>query len=208
VEQRQREKERWIGQKEAAKKREWEAYRDKMFRRLGMVPSIIAEESKTDRLIFSYLAPHWHSLLFEQVIHGRIGRMFTFAQAVAPFVKKRESARRVVFDAVRKYLYRLRSEGYIYFIVENYPYISDALVFADLAHPPPEALVKTIQEWRANGTDGFRFVQAFDGVNVVATTTGEIIHVIPAADYTPIIASFERADDDFGQRADFRFGWG
>jgi Competence protein CoiA-like family len=115
----------------------WEAYRRARFRDPNDVPVIIASLGAEDEGIENYLPAHWHALLFEQVIQGRIGTSFTYARAVAPFLSEPRARPRAVYRALSAYLERLRQAGYVDYRTDAAGYIGGRIqVLADSRHPP------------------------------------------------------------------------
>jgi Competence protein CoiA-like family len=116
---------------------DWEAYRRARFRNPNDVPAIIAEVGEQDEGIDDYLPAHWHALLFEQLIQGRIGTSFTYGRAVAPFLSAPRARPRAVYRALSAYLERLRRAGYVDFRSNAAGYIGGPIrVLADTRHRP------------------------------------------------------------------------
>jgi len=115
----------------------WEAYRRAKFSNPDDVPAIIAEVAAPDEGIDDYLPAHWHAVLFEEMIQGRIGTNFTYGRAVAPFLRGPRARPRAVYRALSAYLERLRRAGYVEYRTNATGYIGDhILVLADTKHPP------------------------------------------------------------------------
>jgi hypothetical protein len=115
----------------------WEAYRRAKFSNPNDVPSIIAEVGAQDQGIDDYLPAHWHALLFEEMIQGRIGTGFTYGRAVAPFLRAPRARPRAVYRALSAYLERLRRAGYVEYRTNAAGYICGHIqVLADTKHHP------------------------------------------------------------------------
>jgi hypothetical protein len=115
----------------------WAVYRRARFTNPNDIPAIIAEVGPEDEGIDTYLPAHWHALLFEAVIQGRIGRTFTYRRAVAPFLSAPHARPRAVYRALSAYLERLRRAGYVEYRAEAAGYIGGLIhVLADTRHPP------------------------------------------------------------------------
>jgi hypothetical protein len=115
----------------------WEVYRRTKFTNPDDVPAIIAEVGAQDEGIDDYLPAHWHAVLFEQVIQGRIGRTFTYRRAVAPFLGGPRARPRAVYRALSAYLERLRRAGYVEYRADAAGYIGGHIrVLADTKHRP------------------------------------------------------------------------
>jgi hypothetical protein len=115
----------------------WAAYRRAKFSRPEAVPTILAEAEAADDGITDYLPAHWHALLFEEVIQGRVGSSFTYRRAVAPFVRSPSARPRAVYRALSAYLERLRRAGYVAYESDARGYITTPIrVLADTRHQP------------------------------------------------------------------------
>ena len=115
----------------------WDVYRRTKFSNPEDVPAIIAEAGARDNGIDDYLPAHWHAVLFEEVIQGRIGTTFTYRRAVAPFLRTPQARPRAVYRALSAYLERLRRAGYVAFRTDTAGYIGGRIrVLADTKHRP------------------------------------------------------------------------
>ena len=115
----------------------WDTYRRARFTHPDEIPAIIAEVRTEDQGIDAYLPAHWHALLFEAMIQGRIGRTFTYGQAVAVFLRAPQSRPRAVHRALSAYLERLRRAGYVDFRADAARSIGGPIrVLADTRHSP------------------------------------------------------------------------
>lgn len=119
----------------------WDDYRRAKFSHPNDVPAIIAEVGAQDAGIDDYLPAHWHALLFEDVIQGRIGTSFTYSRAVAPFLRTPRAQPRAVYRALTAYLERLRRAGYVEYRSNAAGYIGGEIrVLADTRHRPNKEL--------------------------------------------------------------------
>jgi Competence protein CoiA-like family len=115
----------------------WDEYRRAKFSNPDDVPAILAEVGAHDEGMDDYLAAHWHALLFEELIQGRIGTSFTYSRAVAPFLRTPRARPRAVSRALTAYLERLRRAGYVEYRSNAAGYIGGAIrVLADTRHRP------------------------------------------------------------------------
>lgn len=125
----------------------WEGYRRAKFSNPDDVPAIIAEVAAPDEGIDDYLPAHWHAVLFEDVIQGRIGTNFTYGRAVAPFLRAPRARPRAVYCALSAYLERLRRAGYVEYRTNATGYIGDHIrVLADTKHPPDTRRSPTVAD--------------------------------------------------------------
>jgi hypothetical protein len=119
----------------------WDDYRRAKFSNPNDVPAIIAEVGAQDEGMDDYLPAHWHAVLFEDLIQGRIGTSFTYSRAAAPFLRTPLARPRAVYRALSAYLERLRRAGYVEYQSNTAGYIGGGIrVLADTRHRPEKEL--------------------------------------------------------------------
>lgn len=106
---------------------------------LPSTPSIVDQELPADRCIHLHPA-YWHAQVYWRFLHTKIGRSFSFGEAVRPFYATQEKYKRGASIALTGYLFELRRRGYVTFRSEGRWIDSDILVLADLRNPPAGAV--------------------------------------------------------------------
>jgi hypothetical protein len=146
------ERQRWKEDASTRRRMEWERYeRNAVLPRFGVVPWFIAEYLDSDPYVWGRIPAHWRARIFLDHIYGRVGKTFTFQSVSREFASSHASAKRIPWEFITDFLFRLQTAGFIEFEVEPDRFICGEIRVltddADTGAPHPPGSLSHEHDW-------------------------------------------------------------